>query len=174
MFTYVKLKNYKSLVDLTVDLCTKNNIPKNFICIYGANGSGKTNFSSVFKTLSDTLKTLQIRDIREHILSEREMGKNIDNNYLRFIYNDISNIIAENKTINSTENMILEFGFLIDEKPGCYQIEFDNERIVHEKLEYTLAKNRGCYFELSDSEIKINNFIFINSCLLYTSPSPRD
>ena len=91
------------------------------------------------------------------------MGKNIDNNYLRFIYNDISNIIAENKTINSTENMILEFGFLIDEKPGCYQIEFDNERIVHEKLEYTLAKNRGCYFELSDSEIKINNFIFINS-----------
>lgn len=59
--------------------------------------------------------------------------------------------------------MILEFGFLIDEKPGCYQIEFDNERIVHEKLEYTLAKNRGCYFELSDSEIKINNFIFINS-----------
>lgn len=163
MFTYVKLKNYKSLVDLTVDLCTKNNIPKNFICIYGANGSGKTNFSSVFKTLSDTLKTLQIRDIRERILSEREMGKNIDNNYLRFIYNDISNIIAENKTINSTENMILEFGFLIDEKPGCYQIEFDNERIVHEKLEYTLAKNRGCYFELSDSEIKINNFIFINS-----------
>lgn len=75
MFTYVKLKNYKSLVDLTVDLCTKNNIPKNFICIYGANGSGKTNFSSVFKTLSDTLKTLQIRDIRERILSEREMGK---------------------------------------------------------------------------------------------------
>ena len=74
MFTYVKLKNYKSLVDLTVDLCTKNNIPKNFICIYGANGSGKTNFSSVFKTLSDTLKTLQIRDIRERILSEREMG----------------------------------------------------------------------------------------------------
>lgn len=39
--------------------------------------------------------------------------------------------------------MILEFGFLIDEKPGCYQIEFDNERIVHEKLEYTLAKIEG-------------------------------
>lgn len=163
LFTYVELKNYKSLVNLRVDLCSKNNVPKKFICIYGENGSGKTNFSSVFKTLSDTLKTLEIRDIREHILSEREMGKNIDNNYLRFIYNDISNIITENKTINSTDNMSLEFGFLIDDKPGSYQIEFDNEKIVHEKLEYTLSKNRGCYFELFENEIKVNNFIFLNN-----------
>ena len=92
MFTYVKLKNYKSLVDLTVDLCTKNNIPKNFICIYGANGSGKTNFSSVFKTLSDTLKTLQIRDIRERILSEREITVE---NTTDFPYDEENDIIPD-------------------------------------------------------------------------------
>lgn len=48
MFTYVKLKNYKSLVDFEVDLTSSKNNPKKMIIIYGENGAGKTNFKCLF------------------------------------------------------------------------------------------------------------------------------
>ena len=41
MFTYIKLKNYKSLIELEVDLTKKENTPKKLISIYGENGIGK-------------------------------------------------------------------------------------------------------------------------------------
>ncbi|WP_181039084.1 AAA family ATPase, partial [Brachyspira murdochii] len=54
MFTYVKLKNYKSLVDFEVDLTSSKNNPKKMIIIYGENGAGKSNFINAFFTLFET------------------------------------------------------------------------------------------------------------------------
>lgn len=48
MFTRVKIKNYKSLINLDVDLSAKKKQPKPLVVIYGENGVGKSNFASVF------------------------------------------------------------------------------------------------------------------------------
>ena len=45
MFTKIKIKNYKSLVDLEVDLTQKRNTPKPIVLIYGENIS-KIGFSN--------------------------------------------------------------------------------------------------------------------------------
>lgn len=60
--------------------------------------------------------------------------------------------------------MSIELGFLLNNKPGKYYIEFDDNQIVAEKLDYILSKNTVCYFSLSSqSEKKINNSVFSNS-----------
>ena len=40
MFTRIKIKNYKSLVDLEADFFQKRNEAKPLILIYGENGAG--------------------------------------------------------------------------------------------------------------------------------------
>ena len=35
MFTYVRLKNFKTFGDVTLDLCDKNGNPKKLVLIYG-------------------------------------------------------------------------------------------------------------------------------------------
>ena len=57
MFRYVKLKNYKSLVDLNVDFTEKKDTPKKLILIYGENGAGKSNFATSFFTLFELIRT---------------------------------------------------------------------------------------------------------------------
>ena len=46
MFTYIKLKNYKSFDDITIDLSDKNGNPKKLVIIYGENAAGKTKTTS--------------------------------------------------------------------------------------------------------------------------------
>ena len=63
MFEYIKLKNFKSFGDITFDLTDKNGNPKKLVLIYGENGIGKSNLASVFYMLSETLRTMDVRDI---------------------------------------------------------------------------------------------------------------
>ena len=63
MFTCVKLKNFKSFNDITLDLTDKNNRPKSLVLIYGENGIGKSNLASAFYMLSETLRTMEFRDL---------------------------------------------------------------------------------------------------------------
>ena len=51
MFTYIKLKNFMSFKDTTFDLRNGSKGAKNFISIYGENGSGKSNFISSINLL---------------------------------------------------------------------------------------------------------------------------
>lgn len=51
MFTCVKLKNFKSFNDITLDLTDKNNRPKSLVLIYGENGIGKSNLASDRKSV---------------------------------------------------------------------------------------------------------------------------
>ncbi|WP_366521484.1 AAA family ATPase, partial [uncultured Brachyspira sp.] len=76
MFTYVKLKNYKSLVDFEVDLTSSKNNPKKMIIIYGENGAGKTNFINSFFTLFETLNTKIHYDKINKLINENLDNKN--------------------------------------------------------------------------------------------------
>lgn len=73
MFTYIKLKNYCSLVDFQVNFMGKRDNPKKLILIYGENGVGKSNLATAFFTLYETLRTMSIKDMLENFVNPYRM-----------------------------------------------------------------------------------------------------
>ena len=165
MFEYVKLKNFKSFSDVEFNLLDKTGMPKQLILIYGKNGVGKSNLASAFFMLSETLRTMDVRDIMQSILSKdpESIGDEDFSRFLKMRYKDIETLIQENKMVESTEPMYLEFGFCLFGKSGRYIIETDNTQIIHERLEFTLAKNRGAYFDITPEKTTISQKIFLEN-----------
>ena len=62
MFTYLKLKNFKSFRDTEFDFRTTGGKPNNLIIIYGENGAGKSNLVEAFYFLKDTMYTVRNRN----------------------------------------------------------------------------------------------------------------
>ncbi len=163
MFKYINLHNYKSLIDFNVDLMSTRKKPKKMILIYGENGVGKSNFATAFYTLSEFLKTKSVKDIWDHIREKEDKDKDdaFIQKFLRDNFCDTEAIIKKCKTINSKDNMILEFGFNYKGYNGVYYLETNNTRIVAERLEYVLNKNLTTLFDISDNQTpKINSNIF--------------
>ena len=175
MFTYIKLKNYKSLIELEVDLTKKENTPKKLISIYGENGIGKSNFVDSFYTLKRIISTRTINE-KVRILTEKQkdlqsndfdkalyffgqLGSIIKNGF----FSNSIDIINECKTIDSKDNMIIEVGFKIKSKSGIYCIETDNTDIISEKLDFTLNKNKVNFFEITKKEKYLNESVFIDN-----------
>ena len=174
MFTYIKLKNYKSLIELEVDLTKKENTPKKLISIYGENGIGKSNFVDSFYTLKKIVSTRTINE-KIRILTEKQKELQTDdfNKALYFFgqlgsiikngfFSNSIDIINECKTIDSKDNMIIEVGFKIKSKSGIYCIETDNTDIISEKLDFTLNKNKVNFFEMTKKEKYLNESVFID------------
>lgn len=164
MIRYVKLVNYKSLVNLNVDFMKTKTKPKSLVLIYGENGIGKSNFANSFYTLNETMRTMSSIEMLKKIIEKSE-----DNKYKNFIekhikdrFKDIKMIINDCKTIDSNGNMIMEYGFIYNKKNGVYRIEMDNEEIVSEKLEYVMNKNQTYFFDINKNNVKINTSIFMD------------
>ena len=163
MFEYVKLKNYKSFGNIEFNLLDRNNQPKKMVLIYGENGIGKSNLASAFFMLSETLRTMAVRDIMESLLADdagRLKNSEEFKKYFRMRYKDIETLIKENKTVSSTESMLMEFGFRIDGKSGKYLLEMNDSQIIHERLEYTLTQRRGAYYDITPEKATISTKIF--------------
>ena len=162
MFEYIYLKNYKSFGEVRFDLTEKQGNPKKMLLIYGENGIGKSNLASAFFMLSETLRTMDVRDIMQSILSERPDAINEEDfsRLIRLRYKDLETLIRENKMVASDEPMLLEVGFLLNDRSGRYLIETDNNQLIHERLEYVLAKNKGTYFDITPEKISISTKIF--------------
>ncbi len=165
MIRYVKLVNYKSLVNLNVDFMKTKTMPKKLILIYGENGIGKSNFANSFYTLNETMRTMSSIEMIKKIIEKTADNKT--NEYKNFIekhikdrFKDIKMIINDCKTIDSNDNMIMEYGFIYNKKNGIYHIEMNNEEIVSEKLEYVINKNQTYFFDINKNNIKINTSIF--------------
>ena len=175
MFTYIKLKNYKSLIELEVDLTKKENTPKKLISIYGENGVGKSNFVDSFYTLKRIVSTRTINE-KIRILTEKQkelqtddfdkalyffgqLGSIIKNGF----FSNSIDIINECKTIDSKDNMIIEVGCKIKSKSGVYCIETDDTDIISEKLDFTLNKNKVNFFEITKKEKYLNESVFIDN-----------
>lgn len=164
MFTRVKVKNYKSLMDLDVDLSSKKNVAKPLVIVYGENGIGKTNFANIFLTLQSSLRTMSLKTRLQNMFEEYKkkdlLKEQSLNEFLKRYLWDTETIIKKSKTINSKENMRLEFEFVISDKHGKYIIEYDNSKIVYEKLEYVLNKNKVSFYEINGDDINVNDKIF--------------
>ncbi|MDD4187268.1 MAG: AAA family ATPase [Bacilli bacterium] len=169
MIKYIKLKNYKSLTNLEVDFMRTRNRPKDLILIYGENGAGKSNFATAFYTLYETTRTMSSSEMLKDIMKQfnnsddNHISKHINDyfKYLKESYKGIEEIIANYKTIDSKENMVLEFGFKINNKDAVYKIEMNDNEIVNESLDYAINTNKTFCFKLSKgNKITINDNLF--------------
>lgn len=165
MLRHLKLKNYRSFTDISFDLTGKNGIPRHLIILYGENGAGKTNIVNVLETLSDTFHTLNVRNIIMSYLGQQK--ETLDSGKLSALnaFLDISHIIAENKTIESDGLMMIEIGFCCEGKNGIYSLEFDNDGITRERLEYVLNKNKIVFYDIQGNEVRINSRLFEDAYL---------
>lgn len=168
MFTYLKLKNFKSLLDVKINFTNKKHEPKKLILLYGENGSGKSNIASAFYVLAETTRTMDYRDAIPEILKDVKNHKNSDIlvEILKDKFRDLQSIIKKCKTIGSNDNMILEFGFSVDGNSGSYTIETNDEKIISESLYFIIEKSKGCYFNLTESSKKLNPKVFKNQTLI--------
>jgi len=169
MFTNIKLKNFKSFKNVEINLQSKKGEYKPLAIIYGENGSGKTTISQAFLALKRTMETMQVKGMLKDLLDEKftppedfPLKPDVMLKILksRLSVNGIESLIEEYKMINSDENLSLEYEFNIDGGSGCYYVEMDSFSIVKERLEYRLNKNRGCYFNIEEDDVYINEKIF--------------
>jgi hypothetical protein len=169
MFTYLKLKNFKTYKDITINFQNKKDDFKQVIAIYGANGSGKSTIVQAFLTLEKTMGTMQVKDLLMDLLNNKITPPDDipikQDLMLEFIKSRLANstvekIIDEYKMINSNAPMVLEYGFLINESSGSYFMEFDNSNLIRERLEYKILKNKGCCFNIEEDKVEINSNIF--------------
>ncbi len=164
MIRYVKLVNYKSLVNFDVNFMKTKTKAKNLVLIYGENGIGKSNFANSFYTLNETMRTMSSIEIFKKIIEQSEdkpnKYKNFIEKHIKDKFKDIKMIINDCKTIDSNDNMIMEYGFICNKKNGIYRIEMNNEEIVSEKLEYVINKNQTYFFDIDKNNVKINTNIF--------------
>ncbi|MGN1413472.1 MAG: ATP/GTP-binding protein [Anaerovoracaceae bacterium] len=164
MFTSLYLKNFKSLKNFKVNFLQKRKEPKKAIIVYGENGVGKSNFASAFYTLCESMQTMAVKKAIQNILEKNDSEPEFRNEFLLKVISknisDTDSIIRTCKTINSHENMVLEFGFNIGGRDGKYLLEYDDTKIVHERLDYALNVNRTLVYDISTDNTKINSNLF--------------
>ena len=162
MFTYIHLKNFKSFGDLYFDLTNKQATTKKLVLIYGENGIGKSNLAAAFLMLGETMRTMNVRDLMQSILSEKPACVNEEDfsRFFRARYKDLETLIRDNKMVASEDPLLIEVGFRLDNRNGRYIIETDDTQLIHERLEYTLAKNKGTYFDITPTKKTISAKIF--------------
>lgn len=118
MFTYVRLKNFLSLGDIVFDFRKKRNPKsvrdvKQFIVIYGENGSGKSNLADSFAFLIASSYAFNYPD--------RDKEKNWSDMYSMY------------RTAECSDVTEAEYGILAEGKEMRYKIKFTN-RLIEEEL----------------------------------------
>lgn len=164
MFTKIRLQNFRSFGNIEFDLTQKNGSPKNLAIVYGENGAGKSNLMYAFVLLNELLLTMNIRDAYEEFLNQKaiftdEKVESLMRNKIRLGLRDIKAIIDDCRMVGNDDAIVAEYEFLIDGREGKYCVHFGKDEIQYEKLEFTLNKRRGTYYECSNEGIKINSGI---------------
>lgn len=171
MFTKIHLENFRSFGNITLDLMAKNAEPRKLAVVFGENGAGKSNLTSAFVLLRELLSTMDVRDMYADFLSQKaiftdENLENIMRTQFRSGMRDIQAIINDVRMVGSDQPVVAEYEFEIGGKPGRYQVHLGQKEIIYEKLEFTLTKRRGVYFECSDSRMFINTALTKDKDLL--------
>ena len=170
MFTSVKLKNFRSLVDFKADFMNNKSNVQSFALIYGENGSGKTNLTSSIYLLVESISTLIIQDNFRKLINHLEHDENFksieDLDDLKLFIKGrnslaMQDIIIKNKTVGS-DYMELEYNFIIDNKKGSYIIVTDNNIIIRESLYFTDNIKMTNLFTLEKGNHYFNNKFFID------------
>ena len=164
MFTKITLENFRSFDHIVFDLTEKGNVPKHLAVLYGENGAGKSNLMSAFVLLPELTRTMDVRDAYERLLTrdaifQDEKMEKVMREQMRHSLSDMSAIIKDYRMIDCEDPIVAEYEFNINGNNGCYRVEFGQDEIVHERLEYVLNRRRGLYFDCSSDGILINDTV---------------
>lgn len=164
MFTKITLENFRSFDHIVFDLTEKGNVPKHLAVLYGENGAGKSNLMSAFVLLPELTRTMDVRDAYERLLTrdaifQDEKMEKVLREQMRHSLRDMSAIIKDYRMIDCEDPIVAEYEFNINGNNGCYRVEFGQDEIVHERLEYVLNRRRGLYFDCSSDGILINDTV---------------
>lgn len=164
MFTKITLENFRSFDHIVFDLTEKGNVPKHLAVLYGENGAGKSNLMSAFVLLPELTRTMDVRDAYERLLTrdaifQDEKMEKVMREQMRHSLRDMSAIIKDYRMIDCEDPIVAEYEFNINGNNGCYRVEFGQDEIVHERLEYVLNRRRGLYFDCSSDGILINHTV---------------
>ena len=164
MFTKITLENFRSFDHIVFDLTEKGNVPKHLAVLYGENGAGKSNLMSAFVLLPELTRTIDVRDAYERLLTrdaifQDEKMEKVMREQMRHSLRDMSAIIKDYRMIDCEDPIVAEYEFNINGNNGCYRVEFGQDEIVHERLEYVLNRRRGLYFDCSSDGILINDTV---------------
>lgn len=164
MFTKITLENFRSFDHIVFDLTEKGNVPKHLAVLYGENGAGKSNLMSAFALLPELTRTMDVRDAYERLLTrdaifQDEKMEKVMREQMRHSLRDMSAIIKDYRMIDCEDPIVAEYEFNINGNNGCYRVEFGQDEIVHERLEYVLNRRRGLYFDCSSDGILINDTV---------------
>ena len=164
MFTKITLENFRSFDHIVFDLTEKGNVPKHLAVLYGENGAGKSNLMSAFVLLPEVTRTMDVRDAYERLLTrdaifQDEKMEKVMREQMRHSLRDMSAIIKDYRMIDCEDPIVAEYEFNINGNNGCYRVEFGQDEIVHERLEYVLNRRRGLYFDCSSDGILINDTV---------------
>lgn len=169
MFNSIYLENFKSFKKIELILEKKRKESKNFSILYGGNGSGKSSIAQAFAFLSRSLKTLAYNEMLQEFMTDSSMLENDipikPDMMLELIKktineNQLNNIIRDYKMIGTDSPMILKYEFTLDNKYGSYIMEFNDNQLIHERLDYALNKNKTCCYDISCDSITINQSLF--------------
>ena len=164
MFTKITLENFRSFDHIVFDLTEKGNVPKHLAVLYGENGAGKSNLMSAFVLLPELTRTMDVRDAYERLLTrdaifQDEKMEKVMREQKRHSLRDMTAIIKDYRMIDCEDPIVAEYEFNINGNNGCYRVEFGQDEIVHERLEYVLNRRRGLYFDCSSDGILINDTV---------------
>lgn len=164
MFTKITLENFRSFDHIVFDLTEKGHVPKHLAVLYGENGAGKSNLMSAFVLLPELTRTMDVRDAYERLLTrdaifQDEKMEKVMREQMRHSLRDMSAIIKDYRMIDCEDPIVAEYEFNINGNNGCYRVEFGQDEIVHERLEYVLNRRRGLYFDCSSDGILINDTV---------------
>ena len=164
MFTKITLENFRSFDHIVFDLTEKGNVPKHLAVLYGENGAGKSNLMSAFVLLPELTRTMDVRDAYERLLTrdaifQDDKMEKVMREQMRHSLRDMSAIIKDYRMIDCEDPIVAEYEFNINGNNGCYRVEFGQDEIVHERLEYVLNRRRGLYFDCSSDGILINDTV---------------
>ena len=166
MLKKINLVNYRLFNKLELDLSkTKQEVSK-VVVIYGENGAGKTTIISAIHFLQNTLVTLLHQEsFNEFIESKKfeDIDKEQLYDFLRDRHFFLEHEIKKNKKIDSKDNMVLEYNFIINGNDLSYKMEFSNDEIIGEEMYYVLDKKKTEYFKINKNEIRLNEKVFIDT-----------
>ena len=155
MFTYLHVKNFKSLIDFTIDFRNKRNTPRKFVAIYGENGAGKSNIVDIFYFLKRTINTrLDFEMPHGNFTTTPQNNIQFSRDLL-----SLATIIRNSKTLGSNDNMVVECGIKINKIDYEYTIITDNEKIIYEKLSYIKQSRDKLLYEIKNGHILITNSV---------------
>ncbi len=174
MISYVKLKNYISFGDITFDFRRSKGKIKNFVALYGENGSGKTNFIKSIRFLVKNINSLNYLYSRQKLLERLEKIEK-EKDYIDFFKTQFLkpyDLFGESHMTECNEPTELEYGFRYKNHNGIYHIVF-SDHIIEESLKYWTGKQTGELFRLfTDKENNIKSKF--NSNLFLSKQSESD